>query len=272
MNQSNLVILIVLSLMLTGCDLFSANKPAGHIPVTFSDLTAKGDCGSKIRLNNQFWDVDYLAFYLSEPRVRIGGRWQALSFEPGQGQSSTTALLKFHDRCTSNSNDTTIKLDANETLLNRASAVRFTLGLPFSQNHLLDDVHDSPVNEPAMFQSARVGHTFMRIELKQSDNTSNWWSFLLASGGCDASSDEQAPDQCQKPNRITVDLPLKANVETLRLNALLRKILFRAELVPGQACNYGEQPADNCNKVLRNLTNNQWLVWDAPQQVYLKQN
>lgn len=264
---------VLLVATLAGCDLFGPAKAPGDIPVAFKDLSQGSQCRSQIKMNNEWWQVDYLAFYVSEPRIKIGDHWQELSFLPNEWQSKTAALLKFHDTCDDSQANSVIRLDANEQLLNRASVIRFTVGLPFDQNHLTGDGLAPPVNNPAMFQSPQAGHTFMRIELKQAGKDDpGLYSFLLASGQCDAPDAQSAPSVCAKPNRITLDLPLKANVADLRLSAQLRKILFRAQLVPGLECNLADAPDKRCNKVLRNLTRNEWIRWDAPHQVYLKQD
>ena len=264
--------LVLSTLIIAGCEFLSPSKLPGDIPVRFSDLQAAEDCSHQIKLDNKLWDVDYLAFYLSEPRVKIDGRWQALSFIPNDYQSRTVSLLTFTDSCKTQKSPVTIQLDANEKLLQRASSIRFTLGLPFTENHLLEDNAAAPVNHTAMFQSLRVGHSFMRIELKQASDPSSLWSFMLASGKCDAPADDEAPTSCAKPNRVTVDLPLKANVEDLRLSASLREIVFRAMQREKASCNLGEDSSQACTKVLRNLTSREWIRWDAPHQEYLKQN
>lgn len=273
MNQSvGFGALVLSTLIITGCGFFSPSKSPGDIPVRFSDLQPTDNCGQQIKLDNKYWDVDYLALYLSEPRVKIDGRWQALSFIPNDYQSRTVSLLEFTDSCETQKHPVTIQLDANEKLMQRATSIRFTLGLPFSENHLLESSAAAPVNHTAMFQSMRVGHSFMRIELKQSREPSSLWSFMLASGQCDAPSDDDTPASCAKPNRVTVDLPLKANVEDLRLSASLREIVFRAMQGENTSCNLGDDSSQECTKVLRNLTSRQWIRWDAPHQEYLKQN
>ncbi|AXR05586.1 metallo-mystery pair system four-Cys motif protein [Salinimonas sediminis] len=272
MKMRLLLSLLPSLMLLGGCDLLTAKKPPGDIPIRFVDLQKTDDCMYEVELANQRWNVDYLAFYLSEPQVRIEGRWQAVSFVPSKWQSRKLALMQFHDACNSNETNTVIKLDANKKLLDRASAISFTIGLPFSDNHSLSDNSPPPLNNAAMFQSLRAGHSFMRIELQQANEPQALWSFMLASGECHADNEDQAPRRCDKPNRVTLELPLRFNVEDLRLHAKLSQMLFRADMSAGTECNLATPEGSECRKVLSNLTGRDWIRWDAPHQVYLKQN
>ena len=266
---------VVLPLMLlSGCGFFADPPPAGHIPLQFVDLEKNSDCEYELDVNNRRWSVDYLAFYLSEPRVRIEGRWQKLSFIPGPMQSKSLALMQFHHACDTQQNHTTIKLKANKALLDRASAISFTIGVPFEDNHRVGEQSQAPLNHPPMFQSKQAGHSFMRINLREvdTDKADHSWGFMLASGMCQ-SPDEAAPVvRCDKPNRVTLDLPMRANVEDLRLTARLSQILFRANLTTAGDCNLATPEGSECRKVLANLTGREWIRWDAPHRVYLKQD
>ena len=264
--------LLMAALITSGCSFFSADKPPGDIPVTFTDLEAGDNCLYQLNVNGEQWNLDYLAFYLSQPRLKIDGRWQPVAFKPGPWQSKKLALMQFHSACNTEANHTVIKLDTNQQLLDRASAIQFTLGVPFDSNHVISDHQAPPLNNSVMFQSIRQGHSFMRIELQQASAQAGLWSFMLASGECQGSNDDETPQQCDKPNRITLDLPLKANVQDLRLVAKLSQILFRADMPVGQECNLAGQYAQSCRKVLRNLTSREWIRWDAPHQAYLKQD
>ncbi|WP_218355103.1 MbnP family protein [Alteromonas lipotrueiana] len=264
----------VLSVLLTGCGFFEASQPPGYIPVQFVDLQKNNNCQYELDVNNRRWGVEYLAFYLSEPQVRIEGRWQALSFIPGPNQTENLALMQFHHACEPQNNHSVIKLDANQALLDRASAISFTIGVPFKDNHARAEQSQAPLNDKSMFQSEAAGHSFMRIELKEvdADKQPHSWSFMLASGLCRSNEESSIVTRCDKPNRVTLDLPLKANVEELRLTAQLSQILFRANLTSAGDCNLATPEGSECRKVLSNLTGREWIRWDAPSRVYLKQN
>ncbi|QPG05075.1 hypothetical protein IT774_13165 [Salinimonas marina] len=261
-------------ILLAGCGFFEDPPPAGHIPLQFVDLEKNDACQYELDVNNRRWRVEHLAFYLSEPRVRIEGRWQKLSFIPGPMQSKKLALMQFHHACDTQNNHTTIKLNANKALLDRASAISFTIGVPFDDNHQTGKQSQAPLNHASMFQSKQAGHSFMRINLSDpdEDETGKSWAFMLASGMCH-SPDEHAPIvRCDKPNRVTLDLPMRANVEDLRLTARLSQILFRANLTTAGDCNLATPEGSECRKVLANLTGREWIRWDAPTRVYLKQD
>ncbi|MBU2977787.1 MbnP family protein [Alteromonas sp. C1M14] len=266
-----LIPLIFTLFLCTGCDSFLANERApGDIPITFTDLSKSVDCGYDVTIDKDIWRVNYLAFYLSEPELKVEGRWVPLTFVPNKWQSKKVAFLSFHHACDTQQSNEHIVLDANAALLKRATELRFNLGLNFDENHSSRVEQVSPLDKPTMFQSTRVGHNFFRLELQNTQQPNAIWSFLLASGGCNADSDDDKPQRCAFPNRMTVDLPMAQNVSNLNLDAALQQILFRVDLKAVAECNMAQEHDESCEKVMRNLTERQWIRWDAPEKVYLK--
>jgi uncharacterized repeat protein (TIGR04052 family) len=83
--------------------------------------------------------------------------------------------------------------------------LRFTVGVPFSQNHLNPLTQASPLNVSSMFWGWQGGHKFMRIELMSKNDD---WLFHLGSTGCKALSPVRAPkEECLQPNRVLITLP-----------------------------------------------------------------
>ncbi|MEG3766709.1 MbnP family protein [Alteromonas sp. 14N.309.X.WAT.G.H12] len=255
----------------TGCDsFFTGDRDPGDIPITFTDLSKGADCGYEVTIDKDIWRVNYLAFYLSKPELKVEGRWIPLKFVPNKWQSTDIAFMAFHQACEGPQNNEHIVLDANEALLKRATELRFNMGLDFDENHAPRVAQVPPLDKPTMFQSTRAGHNFFRLELQNTRQPTTIWSFLLASGGCNADSDNEVPTRCDYPNRVTVDLPMAQNVSTLNLKASLQQILFRVNLKAVAECNMAHDHDKSCEKVMRNLTERRWIHWDAPEKVYLK--
>ncbi|MBU3022050.1 MbnP family protein [Aestuariibacter sp. A3R04] len=261
----------VLCVLCSGCEYFTGKPSApGDIPVTFTDLSLGEKCAFDVVVNKALWKVNYLAMYLSEPEIKVEGRWVPLNFIENRWQSKDVALLQFHHACDDTLNNTHIRVDANDALLKRATALRLTLGLDFDDNHIPQAEQIPPLNKPAMFQSTREGHNFFRLELQNYREPSTIWSFLLASGGCDGETSDSKPTVCHQPNRVTISLPMAQNVSQLNLLASLQQILFRVNLNDVAECNMAKIHHESCEKVMKNLTGREWLRWDAPEKVYLK--
>ncbi|QJR81706.1 metallo-mystery pair system four-Cys motif protein [Alteromonas pelagimontana] len=248
----------------------SKSSGPGDIPIRFVDLQKGEDCSYLVDINHELWKVNYLSFYLTEPELKVEGRWVPLNFDENEWQSKKASLLQFHNACDASANNTHIKLNTNVKLLARATSLRFSMGLPFKENHAPVAEQVAPLNNAAMFQSPRVGHSFMRLELQDAKNSTSIWSFMLASGNCQSEDSKTPPTVCQYPNRVTVELPMAQNVSNLRLNARLTQLLFRADLRAQAECNMANPGSASCEKVMRNLTSREWLRWDAPDKVYLR--
>ena len=256
--------------LLSGCGFFGNDRAPGDIPVTFTDLTRGEDCAYEVTVDKTSWKVNYLAFYLSNPEVKVEGRWIPLDFKVNDWQSKDVAFMHFQNACDDKQNRDHIMLDINEALLDRVTELRLTLGLDFGENHTAQADQVAPLDKPTMFQSVNIGHNFFRVELQNTREPSSIWSFLLASGGCNGSTPETTPSACAKPNRVTVTLPMAQNVSDLNLLAKLQQILFRIDLDKVAECNMAKAPDESCKKLMKNLTGRDWLKWDAPDKVYLK--
>lgn len=256
--------------LLSGCGFFGNDRAPGDIPIDFTDLSRGEGCAYEVAVDNTSWKINYLAFYLSNPEVKVEGRWIPLNFIVNEWQSKDVAFLNFQNACDSSKNHDHIVLDINDALLSRVTELRLTMGLDFDENHTSQADQLAPLDKPTMFQSVNAGHNFFRLELQNTRQPSSIWSFLLASGGCNGSSADSTPSSCSQPNRVTVTLPMAQNVSDLSLLAKLQHILFRVDLESVAECNMAKPHDESCEKVMKNLTGRDWLKWDAPDKVYLK--
>jgi uncharacterized repeat protein (TIGR04052 family) len=86
--------------------------------------------------------------------------------------------------------------------------IRFSLGVPFEENHANPITLPSPLNKTEMFWSWQRGHKFVRFDTTNK-NTQTEWNFHLGSVGCDSSSAMRSPNSaCSQPNLLEITLPV----------------------------------------------------------------
>ena len=257
------VIFFILALV-TGCDYIERkSRPAGVIPLHLKNMSSSS-CPLTFTVSGQKWNLDYLGFYLSEPEVRIDGKWQRVKFRQNDWQTPNVALLKFHNACdNAASSNTKIMLDATKELLGLASAFRFTLGLPFDVNHANPLTQPSPLNDSTMFWSWQAGHKFMRLDISASDNGENTFSYHLGSIGCESESAMRPPEKsCTFSNRVNFILPMNQLDTNLDLSLSVTTILAQASLNDSDGCIFDNPDEPACKQLMRNLVNRPWIAWE----------
>ena len=85
----------------------------------------------------------------------------------------------------------------------RSFGLRFTVGVPFAQNHQDQAAAPSPLNLTGMFWSWQSGYKFVRIEGKTASGSA--YLLHLGSTGCAKDGSGQVTS-CTSPNRATVTL------------------------------------------------------------------
>lgn len=155
--------------------------------------------------------IQDLRFYVSSiTLIRRDGAEVAVSLvEDGLWQLGDLALLDFEDA-------TGLCAELGTPQLNNVVnfsvpdgdyvAVRFTLGVPFDQNHGDSTVAPAPLNLGTMQWNWQAGYKFARIDLiNENPAPNNKWFFHLGSTGCQSSSNVSAPaTECARPNRVDV--------------------------------------------------------------------
>lgn len=158
-------------------------------------------------------------------------------------QNGNIALLDFENKsgdCSSGTTDINKEIKGTIAKGNYKS-LKFTLGLPFEQNHQDATKADSPLNLSSMFWTWNMGYRFTKIDLK-TDATSKDYYIHLGSTGCMSSEmskmstkDEgshshmsmgadKAPSMCKNPNRPEIKLDnfdIEKNTVVADLSALL---------------------------------------------------
>lgn len=166
--------------------------------------------------NRQKWQYQQLQFFIHNIEVKTKqNNWQPWLMTTNSHQSNNVALLgevcnEIHKQ--SYWELELISLAKPEDITD----IRFTLGIPFSLNHLNPLTQPSPLNMSSMFWGWQGGHKFMRIELISKNDD---WLFHLGSTGCKALSPVRAPKgECLQPNRALVSLPFTKKTTNIEVN------------------------------------------------------
>jgi uncharacterized repeat protein (TIGR04052 family) len=235
---------------LMGCGKINDDNQAFNKLLISPSYQAKSlSCGETFNRTDVKWQYQQLQMYLSNISLKNDeGQWHKASLIPSKFQTAEVALVgevcgqESHWQLSFAEND----------LLEEAAAIRFTLGVPFSQNHVNPLTQTSPLNIPSMFWGWQTGHKFLRLEvLAEQDN----WLFHLGSVGCKASSPLRAPKKpCLYPNRFDYQISLTSNkdkamnVINFELSALLDQVNI------GQHNHCQSDPDSNiCQQLFNNL-------------------
>lgn len=149
--------------------------------------------------------------YVSNVRlVDADGAEVPLTLEDdGVWQQGGVALLDFEDgsaECGDSGTAETRTQIVGTAEIGEARGLRFTVGVPFAQNHFDSATAPSPLNLSTMFWNWRGGYKFMRIDLRDESNQNNF-NIHLGATACMAATPVEAPAApCGRPNRVEVSL------------------------------------------------------------------
>ncbi|WP_338024841.1 MbnP family copper-binding protein [Alteromonas antoniana] len=254
---------VCLLFTLSACDtLFPDERVAGTIPVHLKHVDTS-TCPMTMKINNTDWIVDYFGLYVSNPEVRIDGKWQAVSFTQNEWQTAKVALLKYHPSCGGDkAGNTKLKINASEKLMQLATNLRFMVGLPFDENHANPLTQPSPLNDSTMFWSWQAGHKFIRLDIHNSQQPSQTWSYHLGSVGCESESAMRPPEKaCKFTNRVEMILPMTQLDWELDLSLSVPVMLSQVDLTQSEGCMFESPENPVCGQLLKNLLHRPWLDW-----------
>jgi uncharacterized repeat protein (TIGR04052 family) len=246
--------LSIVVVLLSGCE-----QKDAHVSVNFQPMYGDSplDCSSSFMHKNaeeaksvsqQKWQYQQLQFFLYGVEIKyVNSGWQPWSMTTNSFQSDNVALLG--EVCGENNTQRNWQLELAP--LNNfvdATEIRFTLGVPFSLNHLNPLTQASPLNIPSMFWGWRGGHKFMRVELTSLDDD---WLFHLGSTGCKAASPVRAPkEECLQTNRVVVSLPFSPQSLGIELDLA---VLFRGLVLQRESSCQSDVNDENCKIIFGNL-------------------
>ncbi|WP_394221781.1 MbnP family copper-binding protein [Alteromonas gracilis] len=248
---------------LTGCDTINfKGREAGEIPFKLVGVDT-GACPMIMSIGQQRWNIDYFGFYLSKPEVRIDGKWQQVKFKQTQWQTANVALLKFHSKCANpDKANSKILLDVSQELLKLATNLRFTMGLPFDDNHANPVSQPSPLNDSSMFWSRQNGHKFLRLDVSKTGEKAREWSYQLGSVGCDSEDADMPPEKsCAFTNRVEFILPMTQLDTDLDLEISVSNIVAQVDINEAPSCIFESPETAPCEKLIENLVHRPWIKW-----------
>lgn len=199
-------------LVLAGCGDSEGEEPTQDVEVGFSALVdgAEFACSGDYQLGTQNTaaKISDFRFYVSNVRlVDADGNEVAVELEDdGKWQNGSVALLDFEDgtgACQNGNAD--MNTSVRGTVPEREyTGVRFTLGVPFDQNHQNQAVADPPLNIASMFWNWQGGYKFMRIDGMAEESAG--FRIHLGSTACESPEGTEDVTGCDKPNRPTVSI------------------------------------------------------------------
>jgi len=221
------------------------------------------DNKSSEALNLQGWKYQQLLFFIHNIEIKTRDKtWQPWVMETNSFQSNNVALLG--EICGEINKKSNWDIELNSLIKYQdITDIRFTLGIPFSLNHLNPLTQASPLNIPSMFWGWRGGHKFMRVELASKNDD---WLFHLGSTGCKALSPVRAPkEECLQPNRVVISLPFTQDTTHIALD--LSVLFNNVELTRKNNCQ-SSPDEQSCKVLFENLglnkiENNQQVLFKA---------
>jgi uncharacterized repeat protein (TIGR04052 family) len=140
----------------------------------------------------------------------------------------------------------------------QADRLRFTVGVPFDDNHKNPLTQPSPLNLPLMFWSWQLGHKFVRWDMTKDASS---WSFHLGSLGCESVSSVRAPGaECSEPNTVEIVLN-KPNMNTNSIWVHLDRIVEGLDLADNSSCVLHDTTEHSCATLIQNLQYNEVFEW-----------
>jgi len=206
----------------------------------------KLECDKAIDIKIHTWFIRQFQFFVSDVELKNRqGEWRKFSLAITPDQTEEVALLG--STC-QNSESENWQLIFDEPMeLASFQAIRFSLGVPFEQNHLNPLLQASPLNVSSMFWIWQTGHKFVRIEM---NDESADWLFHLGSTGCKSPSVMRAPNNtCLYPNLFQMEVTL-ASSNNIAFD--LAKLLGNVDLSMETSCQ-SEQESSACQQFFSHL-------------------
>lgn len=202
----------LVGLMVAGCGDTPDEPGTQDVEVGFAALVdgAEFSCEGEYQLGTQDTSVTLtdFRFYVSKVHlIDADGDAVAVDLEDdGKWQNGSVALLDFEDgtgACQNGNADinTSVRGTVPE---GEYTGVRFTLGVPFDENHQNQAVADPPLNIASMFWNWQGGYKFMRIDGMAQENAG--FRIHLGSTACESPDGTEDVTSCANPNRPTVTL------------------------------------------------------------------
>ncbi|MEM6730993.1 MAG: MbnP family copper-binding protein, partial [Myxococcota bacterium] len=147
---------------------------------------------SEIELMNS--DGEWVDLDLDQETIWQHQNIALLDFENGVGSCSSSGTTEMNGRVTG----TLPEGDYD--------GLRFSVGVPFDQNHLDDATAPAPLNSPGMFWAWQDGYKFLRVDWMPTGG--DRWNVHLGSRACDNGGNPNTapPSSCGRSNRSQIEI------------------------------------------------------------------
>lgn len=209
---ATLVLPTALSLLLAACD--DSHGEHEHLTLTFAPLVngepfVCGDTYDNLGASgDQSLTIRDARFYAHNFRVvdANGNEFPIELEQDGTFQHGGLAYIDFSDSSLSGceGNPQTRTTVVGTAPLGSYVALRFTVGVPFEDNHADASVAASPLNVTDMFWAWQSGYKFMRLDGASTGLPD--WRFHLGSTGCMGDPTAGGVTSCAAPNRVEVEI------------------------------------------------------------------
>lgn len=169
------------------------------------------DCGSTYTMGENEVTFTEFKFYVSDVSLVTadGDLVEAALVDDGIWSNGSVALVDFEDAtgaCSNGTAETKTTVDV-EAPAGDYTGVRFTVGVPFEENHQDVAVADSPLNLAQMFWNWNGGYKFVRIDGSASDGTdTGGFKLHIGSTMCMMPEGSEEVSGCMNPNRAEIAL------------------------------------------------------------------
>lgn len=161
--------------------------------------------GEVVQCGSYPTQISDLRFYVSDVVITdTAGREHGLELTADDWQQEKVALIDLENgggACRNGTKEIHSVLSGTSTAT-EVTGVRFTVGVPFEQNHANPLLAAAPLDDAAMHWHWRSGYKFLRAGVEAADD-----SFWIHLGSTSCEGTVQNIRGCNSPNRVTVNLP-----------------------------------------------------------------
>ncbi len=227
------------------------------------------DCEDTFVHGEHEWQLERAALFSSDWQFLDSqtNTWHSIDLLQSGWQTQDVALLWFDQQCGSESElpkNQNIDLDIPAERWQQASQVRFTLAVPFANNHLNPLTQPSPLNMPEMFWSWQTGFKFIRFDMRtQSEQLGSvGWSYHLGSIGCESASSMRPPQRpCNRPNRIQITLEKQSASKQLVFD--IAALLDGIKPTSMASCMFHRDNENSCGILWSNINSGSVIRWQS---------
>ena len=160
-----------------------------------------GDVYDGLGTSDSSLEFSDFRFFLQDVALRNDqGEYVPVELDATSGfQTDEVVMIDFEDACGMGTVETWTAVTG--TLPEGDyQGLRFTMGVPFAENHDNPATAPPPLNVVAMFWSWQAGYKFLRID--SGDFSETDWRMHLGSTGCDGDPIAGGTTNCLNPNRV----------------------------------------------------------------------